>query len=830
MDQQLIDFIENYLALAGYRNIEPTNPIKFTIQPERSNPNKTFIVVVSYLEPTFSQLPYNVLWIPADSDHPAYKKVLKRISHADSGFYDNSWEELTAYADLWLEAQYYTPVVEDPRLHGISTNAEPTGPATVSEHGLGLLSGPEPEARVVSIEDPRNSDPRYPIFHTHPDKPRTKIKINANEYALVSTSAPPQQGMMLFLIGQSEDNPNEWIAIWRFPTQDDLVEVDTSLIAIQINGPTSIPEQSSVQMTVTAFYADGRTSIITPNTFATSNTTVSSINTAGDFVSNNVTSNTQVVLNASYTEDGVTATDNHSIEIQAGLEITRLEIVGDNLVDENTDSQYIIRATFSDNSTQDVVADSVSLDSTTYATITGAALLSAKEVNGGDKPVVISATYTHDGTEVSATKNITVVDTDPLIQSLEIIGPTSVAEGESATYTVKLVRDDGSEEYPFTPDTFTQLSNAYSTLNGYELTANSISQDRTVRLQAEFTEYGKTITGTLDVTLTNNPPVPVSATIIGANSVNEQTSSNYSLQVTFDDSSTQTYTTDADWSLTAGDTYGSVNGSGRLTAGDVENDQQVTISATHTINGTEMSATKDVDIIAAALVPVSLELTTSPDNNYTEGETAIIAYTVTYSDGSTADVKASPDLTPSFVNNAYGSTFTGANSNDVLLGDVTGDKVVTVRGTYVENGTTVTDNLALNVADSDVSPRWGIAPIQEYIADYASPAFYDLLTGSLTGTNGEEITVGPLNDNDTEQGFIMYPKEWGYLYIVNTANNTAGSWDMGRHTWQDGSFGSPAEVTVGGTAYYIYRTDVAYGPTQTFAITYGSGNEGSGNP
>ena len=63
MDQQLIDFISNYLTLAGYRNVAPDTPIKFEIQPERSHPNRLFIVVVSFFEPTFSQLPYNVIWL-----------------------------------------------------------------------------------------------------------------------------------------------------------------------------------------------------------------------------------------------------------------------------------------------------------------------------------------------------------------------------------------------------------------------------------------------------------------------------------------------------------------------------------------------------------------------------------------------------------------------------------------------------------------------------------------------------------------------------------------------------------------------------------------------
>ena len=35
-------------------------------------------------------------------------------------------------------------------------------------------------------------------------------------------------------------------------------------------------------------------------------------------------------------------------------------------------------------------------------------------------------------------------------------------------------------------------------------------------------------------------------------------------------------------------------------------------------------------------------------------------------------------------------------------------------------------------------------------------------------------------------------------------------------------------INIGGTDYYVYRTDFAFGPAATFSITYGSGSAASG--
>lgn len=828
MDEQLVQFIENYLSLARFRNVSEENPIKFEIQPDSANPTRRFIVVVSPVEPTFARLPYNVIWIPSDSNRPDFNQILKRVGHIAADIYNATWEVITAYEDLWIPEQFYQPVVENPRLHGIETDSDVTGPASSSEHGLVVLSADHPEARVVELADPRNTNARYPNFHTHPDYPRTMIWINDNDYALVSTSAPPQQGMMLFIVGRSNTNPNEWIAVWRFPTEDDLVVIDRSLLSITITGVSTMPEQSIQNYTVTALYADLRQEQLDLSTldfFTVSDSGIANLDqNSGVLTVGNITSNRTLTLSAQYTEDGITVQDTHDVLVTTGLEITTLQIIGADTVDENTTEQYIVRAFFNDGSEQDVIAESIVSTATQHATISPTALLTANEVNGGDKNTVLQASYTHDGVTRTASKTVTIVDTDPLLNNIVILGPNTVAEGSTTTYSFKLVYSDGSEVLNVTPATFIQTTNAYSTLSGYDLIANQVDQNRQVRLEATYTEFGRTVSGFLNVTITDNLPVPVSAEIVGANSMPEQTSSNYVLRVTFDDNSTQDYT-DANWSVVSGASFASVNATGTVTANDVSADQTITLSASREVEGVQFNnITKDVDILAEAPVPILLELSAPGGTNVNEGDTAVIEYVVTYSDNSQVNVKASPQLSVSFVGNARGSTFVGADGNDVLMGNVVGDQAITIRGTYTEGGVTVNDNLALGIVDADISPRWGYAPEQQNAAAYADSAFYNLLTNDLTGVSGESFNYQ--TPDTATYVFIMYPVSLGYLRTKIASQPGPGGFDGAGITTEASSFGE-VKVNVGGNEYYVYRQTFPDTNSQNVTLTYGTPAYGS---
>jgi hypothetical protein len=835
MDQELQDFITNYLELSKFRNVSAINPIRFEIQPDRANSNRTFIIVVSPIEPTFSKLPYNVLWVPSDTNHPAFGTCIKRTGHIASDIYNAGWETVLTYADLWLPDQYYQFVVEDPRLHGIDSEDSVAGPASFSGTGLVLLSQESDEGIVVEEADPRNSNARYPNFHTHPDYPRTKVKINETDYALVSTSAPPQQGMLLYIVGQSSDNANEYIAVWKFPTQSDITVIDRSLLAIRIDGVSSMPEQTQQAYTVTAVYADLTEVLITPDQFTINDTGVATLSLETGVLSvGNITNNRTLTLFAEFTEDGITVTDTHDISVTVGVEITSIQIIGPDTVNENTTQQYIVRAFFNDGSNADVVADTIGSSIVGHATINETALLSAQEVNGGDKNTVLNASYTFDEVVRTASKTVTIIDLTPLVNNLVVIGPSTVEENTTTLYTFKLVYSDGSEVVDIDPSgiMFSQPTGTgavFNSADNYDLIANEVTQDRLVRINASYVEFGRTVTGFLDVTITNSPAVAVSAEIIGNPSIPEGDSATYVLRVTYNDSTTQDFN-DPTWSI--GSAFASVLSTGIVTGSLVSQDETVTLLATKTIGEvvfTDISL--DILIINAQPIAVSLDITAPSGTTGTEGDIIALVYTVTYDDASTLNVKASPLLAETFVGNSRSSVFSGADANDVTLGQVVGNQSITVRGSYTEDGVTVTDTIALGILDGDVTPRWGIGIEQNLKADYGTPEFYDTLTNNLTGVNNETValvfTEAATGSNNL--GYLLYPEAWGYAFITNTDTNFSGGWDFASVTTSDATFSAgPVSVNIAGTIYYVYRTDFPLDPgTYNFKIEYGGSSPGS---
>jgi hypothetical protein len=76
--------------------------------------------------------------------------------------------------------------------------------------------------------------------------------------------------------------------------------------------------------------------------------------------------------------------------------------------------------------------------------------------------------------------------------------------------------------------------------------------------------------------------------------------------------------------------------------------------------------------------------------------------------------------------------------------------------------------------------------------------------------------------------YVAWPKSLGYGYFVESVQGFSGSWD-GAMEFDDFVFDGPAEVTINGVDYVIYRNDFPFDNlAYTFRLTYGSSNPGSG--
>lgn len=213
MELRLQNFIKNCEEIAGLRDLDENNPIKIPI----THPNLGLInvVVCSILEPETLVLPINVVWINLNPRSMDYRKALKRTSKQSSTNYSHTWTVLDKFSDVF-DRQYYSS--EDLEL--IADQSAIAGLASDSVHGIVRLSQPAENLEdpvVCGDNDPRLSDPRSPLPHTHPQEPANSLRTSSNTVN-ISQSDAPQAGMVLVATSSTT-------AEWRFLTESDIQQV-----------------------------------------------------------------------------------------------------------------------------------------------------------------------------------------------------------------------------------------------------------------------------------------------------------------------------------------------------------------------------------------------------------------------------------------------------------------------------------------------------------------------------------------------------------------------------------------------------------------------------
>lgn len=858
----LQEFIDKHYQLCAYRGIDPLNPIDFILQPE-ADVNQTWTLLCSISEPTFSRVAYNILWMPLDPVDPNYKQILRRVGHETSNMgYKSEWQVLATYEDLWTEVQYWQPVITDPALLGITDLNEGIGPATTTVLGLAYLesnpdNGEDPadpvQAIAIEKDDVRMSNPRYPNLHDHLDYARTKIKINDTQYALVSTSYPPEPGMLLFLEGVNPNNADEFIAVWRYPRSNDIAFIDRSLLSITIVGASMVDEQSIEEYEVWASFADGTTRKVTPNTFIiTQNNSAATIGVNGILTTNDIAVNTNIMLEATFIDKGISKTANKPVTIVAGIEVMSIEILGsDEVMEKTTSNPYSVRATFSDNSQSIVTPSSFTSSNIALAPLNPSRSIVAGEANG-DTQITLSASYSFAGKTVNATKPVLIKEEPVVPASLAILGPnpSTMMEGTDYTFRFRIVYSNGNIVERDVVTSFTSTNNAAlsvvqtTTAVG---TAGSVSSNTTVRLNATYTEGATTVNASLDVLVTD-VAVPTGAEIYnGATSFFENQPQVFRGRIRFDNNTTVNITdsTKTVWSIVSGGAHATIaehptDGSATLTPNDITANQTVRIRLVATYNGVDYTVEQNLTIQARLNTPNTLKILeqsvapanydsaiTSIDMNADTSRKFKFAAKMAFTPTQWSAISASNvALSFSIASPNYGVTVAVDPTDPTLVvvnvpANLDQNRTVQLVATYTNDGSSANASYTINakVVSTDISPRYGLAPIQEWQADYANPEFYNLLTGTLTGVTNEEFTLGPAPDNNS-LGYMFYPKAWGYIQIFNVGHGWYGSWDGAKGTLQDSDFGSPVEVVVNGKEYYIYRmTYAGYATSTTWRVT-----------
>ena len=274
-----------------------------------------------------------------------------------------------------------------------------------------------------------------------------------------------------------------------------------------------------------------------------------------------------------------------------------------------------------------------------------------------------------------------------VLKSLSIIGSTAVNELSSATYSLLATYDIG------TTATVTGIlsiaTTSYATLSGSSLNVGDIAGNKSVSLNATYTENGVTRTATLPVTLINTANILTGLSIVGTCSscgtttVNESSTSTYGVIASYDNGSTASVTATVTLDAT---TNASLNGS-TLKTNNVFSDQPVTLRATYIENGVTKTATYPITVKNSVnyLTSIAINGATSLASG---GANSAYTVTATYDNGSTSTVAAS--LTAS----GNGAILI---SGQLLTGSITVNSTVTLSATYTENGITKTATLPVTI-------------------------------------------------------------------------------------------------------------------------------------
>jgi hypothetical protein len=143
------------------------------------------------LEPTFVELPYNVLWLNCNPGASTFKQILRRLSHESDGQHRGSWQRVISLPDLYAVKQFYRKVAEGTVDMDVDPSDMAVPRATTTAVGIVTLLNESADSVAVSDSDARMSDPRYPNYHEHPDKPRRKIRLNSTSFVDVGESKAP---------------------------------------------------------------------------------------------------------------------------------------------------------------------------------------------------------------------------------------------------------------------------------------------------------------------------------------------------------------------------------------------------------------------------------------------------------------------------------------------------------------------------------------------------------------------------------------------------------------------------------------------------------------
>ncbi|AXG66548.1 putative major tail protein/T1SS secreted agglutinin RTX [Dickeya phage vB_DsoM_JA13] len=369
-----------------------------------------------------------------------------------------------------------------------------------------------------------------------------------------------------------------------------------------IQGADTIIEGRASTYRFLAIMNTGTNRTVDPDTFTSSNVAVAYI-VSKTVNANQVQQDTVITLTATYTYKGYTRSATKQITIVnvvPTVALSSIQILGDSDVQQNSQHDYTVLATYSDGHTLMVQPDEFKMVTTTsYASFDGATgRLTVGTIDIPSVNISLSATYTENGITKNATKSIVARGNPATKVRIEIVGPSTIDEGATGNFTAHYLMSDNTTQ-PITNLSWLILQGGeYATIDSAGLmTAKQVTQDQTVLLRASDGEMNSQAS----VIIRNKADVlPESLSINGPTDIVGGNDTPYTALALFTDASSKDVTQDTEWSVTvvSGTTVPSIS-KGVLSTTVVSSPSVVRITAVYRLESAVVTQTRNINVLPA---------------------------------------------------------------------------------------------------------------------------------------------------------------------------------------------------------------------------------------
>ena len=361
---------------------------------------------------------------------------------------------------------------------------------------------------------------------------------------------------------------------------------------IEIAGPSSADENTTVSFSCTAYYSSGDPQVVTSDATWGCNCSYAEFEADGQLRVNTLSSDRGCTISATYSDSAGSASDSVVVQlrnVESPKYLESIEIDGPSQISENTSAQFECIAHFSDSSSETVTESVTWVESCPWTEVSDLGLLVVGE-QPHDRECEITASYSYGGARREDELGILLIAApDPVtLDSIEIAVPAQVFRNCEYDLTCTATLTNGDELDATTDATWEVIPyqlEATVTQGGHLAIGDIHSSEADCHVQVKY-EYGgveKTAVMPVRVVYTEPGHELVNVEIQGPSEVFEDSETEYACIAYFADGDRDDVHWAADWDL--GSSYASVDEHGVVKVLSLSQSRNATLNVEYEHDG-----------------------------------------------------------------------------------------------------------------------------------------------------------------------------------------------------------------------------------------------------